>query len=282
MPRVRNTPPAADPAVQNIAAIRLERKALEDLIPHPRNPRVHPEPGTPQWNALQASLAHDYFDPMVWNERNGKLVSGHFRKKVMRHNGVTHADVVVVSYDEPTHLARMIAANKAAGEDDEDALRVLFSELREEDGGMLALTAYDETELANLFPDLEDEQDEEDTGDSQEAQISPVGTNEFRQNIEAIHAPAIPVARGELWQCGEHLIACIDPVREGYRIAPLLDETRWLFIAPDPFCLVGWVYEDSYALILQPNAVVASYTVSAWASAHPDQPPVPVEWPETE
>ena len=81
---------------EKTASIRLLRVALAEIKPHPRNPRRHPDPGSRQWEILSASLGHDYFDPLVLNERNGMLVSGHFRCKVLAHLGFTHADVSVV------------------------------------------------------------------------------------------------------------------------------------------------------------------------------------------
>lgn len=133
-----------------IATLEIRRMALADCLPHERNPRQHPDPGTPQWETLKASLAHDYFDPLCWNKSNGKLVSGHLRRKVLLAEGYTHADVSVVHYDEPTHIARMIAANKLQGIDDLPQLKDLLLEL---DTGALdmQLTGWSEGELEQLM-----------------------------------------------------------------------------------------------------------------------------------
>ena len=111
------------------AKLIVERKPLADLRPHPNNPRFHPDPGSPDWNALKASLTNDYFDPVVWNKRNRKLVSGHLRVKVLASMGYTAADAVIVDYDERTHVARMIAANRAVGEDDKASLAALLGQM---------------------------------------------------------------------------------------------------------------------------------------------------------
>lgn len=121
------------PRIAKAAALTVERLPLSKLAPHPRNPRRHPEPGTPAWNVLKKSIQHDYFDPIIWNKRNGMLVSGHLRRKVLEASGFTEADCVVVDYDEPTHLARLIAANKLQGEDDGELLRDLLVDLKETD-----------------------------------------------------------------------------------------------------------------------------------------------------
>lgn len=111
------------------AEITMKRVALADVLPHERNPRIHPAPGTPAWETLKVSLVHDYFDPLVLNEMNNKWVSGHLRAKVLLAEGYTHADVVVKDYDEPTHYARMIAANKQIGDFDMPLLKDLLLDL---------------------------------------------------------------------------------------------------------------------------------------------------------
>lgn len=134
-------------APDRIAALTIERKPLADLQPHPRNPRKHPPAGSQAWEALRRSLEHDYFDPLVVNRRNGMLVSGHLRHKVLLASGFIEADVSVVDYDEATHLARMIAANNLLGEFADDVLSILAQEI-EQTGISACLAGWDEKELA--------------------------------------------------------------------------------------------------------------------------------------
>ncbi len=126
MARTPRTAPVATPLK---ATFNKQHIALSKLKPHPENPRIHPDKGTPDWEVLKASLAHDYFDPLVWNKINGMLVSGHFRLKVMEDMGYVSADVVVVEYDENTHKARLLAANRLLGEDDEVKQKAMLEEL---------------------------------------------------------------------------------------------------------------------------------------------------------
>ena len=141
-----------------VACLRIERRELASIKPHPRNPRKHPKEGSPAWITLQKSLEHDYFDPLVLNDRNGYLVSGHFRQKVMLASGFTAADVSVVDYDEPTHLARLIAANSLIGEFDELLLADLAKDI-EASGLEAALAGWDEKQLARQLdgPEVQDD-----------------------------------------------------------------------------------------------------------------------------
>jgi hypothetical protein len=142
---------------EKTAQIRIERKLLSELQDHPRNHEIrkHPEEGTPKWEALKLSLENDYFDPMVWNERNRQLVSGHLRKKLLLSMGYTHADVSVVSYTEEVHLARLLAANKGMGDDDLEGQIAMLKELEDidEDHGF-ALAGFTGEEFDDLLSEF--------------------------------------------------------------------------------------------------------------------------------
>ena len=128
---------------------------VADLAEHPKNPRKHPDRGGEAWEALKKSLAADYFDPLVVNIRNGFLVSGHLRRKVLEEMGVEEVDVVVVDYDEPQHLARMAAANRQFGEWDDEALSALAREVNEAGLGswMAGFLEEDWSAMVDLPPD---------------------------------------------------------------------------------------------------------------------------------
>jgi hypothetical protein len=140
--------------IREIAELRVERLPLSKLKPHPKNPRKHPAKGSTEWENLKTSLEHDYFDPMVWNRKNGMLVSGHLRRRILLDMGTKMADVVVVDYEEPLHLARMLSANKAIGSNDLPALLNIFEELVALPAFDLGLTGFANDELAELSPDL--------------------------------------------------------------------------------------------------------------------------------
>ncbi len=178
-----------------ILELKVERKLLSELRPHPKNPRKHPKKGSPRWEMLRRSLEHDYFDPLVWNERNGLLVSGHFRRAIALDMGTEAADVVVKDYDEPTHLARMIAANRQAGEFEEELLASISRDI-DTAGLDAALAGFDEKEFAALIeaPDTIDDTDE---------------TGELLSKADELQ-DRWKVAPGDLYQIGSHRLLCGD------------------------------------------------------------------------
>lgn len=131
------------------AKITLQTFAIDDLQDHPRNPRKHPEPGTPEWVALRKSLENVYYDPLVLNKRNSMLVSGHLRKKIFKDMGIAKVDCVVIDVDENTHIALLMSANNQAGEFDRDDVIKLLQEI---EGSIdLTMTGFSEENLTNLL-----------------------------------------------------------------------------------------------------------------------------------
>lgn len=131
------------------AAIITRKIKLADAKPHEKNPRQHPAKDSEEWNALKLSVQDEYFDPLVWNKRNGKLVSGHLRHTILLDLGYQTADMVVVDWDEKTHIARMIAANRHGGKDDLDALAKLLTDLP-----IAAPTGISKSELDDILAKL--------------------------------------------------------------------------------------------------------------------------------
>lgn len=145
-----------EPAPLAHAKLTVKTLPLAKLKPHPKNPRKHPPEGSDEWNSLKASLADHYFDPLVWNCRNGMLVSGHLRRKILESMRCKRADVVVLDLDEKQHVQIMLRANVNSGEWATDILSELLKGMDEADqvlagfdGDMLASILEGETEPGN-------------------------------------------------------------------------------------------------------------------------------------
>lgn len=181
-----------------MAALAVERMEIGTIRPHPQNPRRHPKPGSAGWETLRRSLEHDYFDPLVLNKRNGFLVSGHLRHKVLLAAGFSQVDVSIVDYDEPTHLARMIAANSLVGQFDDAILTELARELQTE-GVAPGLAGWTEDDLAQHVgePGGQD--------DTATAVVMASKAGELQGKWQ--------VKSGDLFQVGRHRLLCGDCTR---------------------------------------------------------------------
>lgn len=192
----RDKKEGAEPSqVDKVAAICIERRKIDELKPHPRNPRKHPEPGSSMWEVMRRSLESDYFDPVVWNRSNGYLVSGHLRVKVLQDLGFRELDVSVVEYDDPTHYARLIAANRPLGEFEEGILASLASDI-ELAGLDSALAGYDHKTLMAMveMPEVDE--------DMESAEELVLKADELQAQWQ--------VSLGDIYQIGNHLLMCGD------------------------------------------------------------------------
>lgn len=141
------------------ARLNVQTVTLTDLRPHPQNPRKHPDRESQEYQSLRASLENIYFDPLIWNKRNGLLVSGHLRHKVLIDMGVEKADVVVVSLPEKKHVQIMLRSNRNEGEWRMDDLSSLLKGMDDEHDRLLAgFTADDLLDLKIQCDGAEDKE----------------------------------------------------------------------------------------------------------------------------
>jgi hypothetical protein len=226
---------------QKSATLTVKRLPLSKLKPHPKNPRSHPAPGSAEWATLKKSLESDYFDPMVWNKRSGFLVSGHLRTKILAESGYTEADCVVVDWDESTHLARMIAANKLQGENDDKLLAEIFRELTAADVD-LDLTGFTQEDLVDFgFLEGNAEADDDHAADLVDKAA------ELQKQWKT--------APNQIWACDGHRVMCGDSTVET-DVAKLMGVDRAGLMNTDP------PYGVSYSNADRPNPGVAKPRVA--------------------
>jgi ParB family transcriptional regulator, chromosome partitioning protein len=146
MPRKASpTPPVDD------LAHTLERVALADLRPHPRNYHEHPE-------AELAHLMHSltthglYRNPVI--ARDGTILAGHGVVTAAQRVGYTHLSVKRLDLDphEPRALQIVVGDNEIArlAITHEDQLAALLQDLCEDDPLALLGTGFDEKALEAL------------------------------------------------------------------------------------------------------------------------------------
>jgi DNA modification methylase len=199
-----------------VAILEIRKLPLEKLNPAKYNPRKDLKPGDPEYEKLKKSMeTFGYVEPIVWNKRTGHIVGGHQRFKVLKHQGHTEIECVVVDLDEQQEKALNIALNKVSGEWDLPKLADLISEL---DDGIfdVSITGFDAAEIEHLFSQVHDKDVKEDDFDVGKALKEPV----FSQP-------------GDLWLLGRHRLLCGDSTKaETY--AKLMDGKQANLVVTDP------------------------------------------------
>ncbi|MBX3439644.1 MAG: ParB N-terminal domain-containing protein [Planctomycetaceae bacterium] len=134
--------------------MQLQRLPISDLRPAPYNPRITLHPGDAAFEKLKRSLAEfDLVQPIVWNRRTGHVVGGHQRLEVLKYQGETEVDCVVVDLPLEREKALNITLNNAsvASDWDPDKLVDLLEDLHDLPDFDATLTGFDEQELQDLL-----------------------------------------------------------------------------------------------------------------------------------
>ena len=172
--------------------IQIERWPVERLIPFARNPRTHTDEQVAQ---IAASIVEFGWTNPVLVSADGVIIAGHARLQAARKLGLSEVPVIVLDHlSEAQRRALVIADNKLALNAgwDEELLRGLLSELREDEFNLDVLGFSDE-ELNALLAE-------------------PPDLAEGLTDEDAVPEPLEePVSRrGDLWILGEHRLLCGD------------------------------------------------------------------------
>jgi hypothetical protein len=130
--------------------MNVQRLPVSRLNPAPYNPRVSLQSGDPRWEKLARSLSEfDLVQPIVWNERTGHVVAGHQRLEVLKHQGATEVDCVVVDLPLEREQALNVTLNnpEVAGDWDPEKLFDLLAELQALPDVDATLTGFDEQQI---------------------------------------------------------------------------------------------------------------------------------------
>lgn len=129
----------------------FEQVAIDDLRPHPRNYREHPDDQVE--HIVQSIEEHGLYRNIVI-ARDGTILAGHGVVKAAAKMGMESIVVrrLDLDPDEPQALKLLAGDNEIAklGMIDDRALTEILRELKEADGDGLLGTGYDEQSLAAL------------------------------------------------------------------------------------------------------------------------------------
>ena len=171
--------------------IELQHWPVCKLIPYGRNPRKNDHVIEQMAGAIQE---FGFRIPII-AKSTGEVVDGHLRLKAALHLGLETVPVVLADDLTPMQIkAFRILANRSAtwADWDEDLLRLELEELQLDDFD-LALTGFDDDEIAELLAGEET-------------------TTEGNTDEDAApEVPVVPVSKpGDVWIMGKHRLLCGD------------------------------------------------------------------------
>lgn len=189
--------------------------STDKLIPYVNNARTHsPE----QIKKLRSSLREFGFVNPVIIDREYNVIAGHGRLMAAKEEGITEVPCVYVDHlTDAQKKAYILADNRMAMDAgwDEELLAVEMQELQDL-GYDLAMTGFDEKELADLFSDGTDSDAKDDDFD-----------------LTAALEKASFVERGDVWTVGRHRLMCGDTTSPE-DVNTLMGDTKANLILTDP------------------------------------------------
>ena len=182
-----NLSPAAAPSADR--TLEVAYKAPAELVPDPRNARTHSKRQIAQ--IVQSIRAFGFTNPIL-ADPEGNLIAGHGRLRAAKEMGLKTVPVITLDgLTEPQKKALRLADNKIALNAgwDTEILKLELAELSlPEIDFDLSLTGFSSGEIDVVLSEAEDPDDEV--------------------------IPAVPesprVQPGDIWQLGEHRVACGD------------------------------------------------------------------------
>ena len=201
--------------------MRMELWPIENLHPAEYNPRVHLQPGDPEYESIARSIeTFGYADPIIVNT-DGTIIGGHQRFTVLSDLGYKEVHVVVVDLTKDKEKALNIALNKISGAWDEEKLKALLQDI-DLSGLDMTLTGFTAAEYEDLCVSLE-------------GNIEPQEDADFDADA-AYEAAAEPVTRrGDIWILGEHRLMCGDSTDAADVSALMAGEDADLVITDPPY-----------------------------------------------
>lgn len=202
--------------------IQTRRLPIAALKPAKYNPRKNLKPGDPAYEKIRRSLKDfGYVDPIIWNEVTGNIVGGHQRFNVLKAEGATEVDCVVVHLEnENDEKALNLALNKATGDWEPVALAELIQGLQL-NGYDVDATGFDAAEVDDLFSRVHDKAVRDDNISFDPAAIAPF------------------VQAGDLWVLGRHRLYCGEP-SSAEDMARLMDSKKANLVVTDPPVGADW------------------------------------------
>lgn len=210
--------------------MNLRRISIDKLKPAKYNPRKDLKPGDPAYEKIRRSLSDfGYVDPVIWNEVTGNIVGGHQRFKVLKAEGATEIDCVVVHIENPQdEKALNIALNKAVGEWEPKAPAELLQDLQLS-GYDIGATDFDAAEVDDLFSKVHDKAVKDDDCDLDAEEVTPF------------------VQSGDIWTLGRHRMVCGDSTNAD-DVEILMDGMKANLVVTDPPYNVAYESADGKSI----------------------------------
>jgi len=211
--------------------MNIQRRKISELQPAAYNPRKNLKPEDTEYQKIKRSIeTFGYVEPIIIN-KDGTIIGGHQRVKVLRDLGQDEISCVIVDMDKDQEKALNVALNKISGSWDEEALKAVFLELEAASFDM-TLTGFDSDEFKELMGRCDMEVPDDDF--------------DFQGVVGNIESPT--TVRGDVWQLGRHKLMCGNSESE-HDMKILMGDKKARLIITDPPYNVAYEGQDGMTIL---------------------------------
>lgn len=204
---------------------------IDELKPAEYNPRIDLKPGDKEFEKIRKSIEEfGYVDPVIIN-KDGTIIGGHQRYKVLKDIGYTEIECIVIDIDKDKEKALNIALNKISGDWDKVKLKDLLTELQ--GIGMAEITGFDLAELGMLG-------------------VQETVTEDDFDMDEVLKQEESNILFGDIIQLGRHRLLCGDSTKSE-DVAILMDKKMADLIITDPPYNVNYQSNSTGMSIMNDN-----------------------------
>lgn len=204
---------------------------INKLKPAEYNPRIDLKPGDKEFEKIRKSIEEfGYVDPVIIN-KDGTIIGGHQRYKVLKDIGYTEIECIVIDIDKDKEKALNIALNKISGDWDKVKLKDLLTELQ--GIGMAEITGFDLAELGMLG-------------------VQESVTEDDFDIDEVLKKEESNILFGDIIQLGRHRLVCGDSTKNE-DVAVLMNKKMADLIITDPPYNVNYQSNSTGMRIMNDN-----------------------------
>lgn len=159
--------------------VKLSRLKIADY-----NPRQDLQPGDSRYESIKKSVnKFGLVVPIIVNRNGMRIISGHQRYKILKAQGVTETEVIIVELDEEKEKLLNLALNKIRGQWDMTKLSELLHEFDDE---QLSFTGFSAEEIEALTEEYEEALEDVigETAPEDEEKDAQEGTEKDREATE--------------------------------------------------------------------------------------------------
>ena len=228
---------------------KLQMIEIDKLIPYVNNAHTHSDD---QIKKIQSSLREFGFVNPVLIDKEYGIIAGHGRVKAAKRENIKEVPCVMVEYLTPAQKKAYILADNRFAQDagwDEELLKLEIESLQGTNFDV-ALTGFEDQEIADLFTGEDDSEAQDDDFD-----------------LSAALEKTSFVEKGDVWYVGRHKLMCGDAT-SAEDVTELMDGKKANLILTDP--PYGVSFESSDGLTIQNDSMKVDefydFSYSAWGA----------------